>query len=634
LKVKGIDIIKKPRLGVKINITENNKETLLIEIRELKAHHLVLGKNERVQLLLLRILISEEPQTRDKLLENLGVSRTSVYRDLTAAREWLENNGLSIKTGRKEDIDVFGSEQNWRKSLVRLLLDNLSQDLLVEACVFSTPPSLARKAINQPFIQEAYEYLQKLNLKTVEGLISVLEGKLKVIFTDQSHIYLCLSLAIMLYRISTGKFVSENIESSHEYLPTEDIRVIQKLIKRAETLTNTSLPIEEKHFLVDIINETLDIGYLHEDQPREIKRPETDLALILVREAAKYLHAGLLHDRELIDSLALELSSHDVKSSEQVHSTDIIHGDKDNDLDSLYGFSYRLLSPILEKNGVIPTHTLLEACAIYIDTALNKLGRSRPRRKVWLICGAGIATAHNMASRLNLNLPDLQILGVSSVFELARTPKLTAGADAVISTVHVPGLIDIPLIHVNPLLTLDDIAKIKNTLGLETSTAAISKYPESPPQGFSLQEILRPESIDIDVSVKDWGEAVEVAGKMLHEIGAIWPSYIEAMKEMILLYGPYMVVAPGAALLHAGPEMGGKQLAMCLVTLHKPVPFGHEVHDPVQLVLAFSSIDQTTHVRSVGEAMRLLESKKSRQSIIKARNPEKILKIIHEVSIS
>ena len=107
-----------------------------------------------------------------------------------------------------------------------------------------------------------------------------------------------------------------------------------------------------------------------------------------------------------------------------------------------------------------------------------------------------------------------------------------------------------------------------------------------------------------------------------------------AMKDMIRLYGPYMVIAPNSALLHAGPEMGGKRLAMSLITLRKPVPFGHEAHDPVKLVLAFSSVDHTTHVRAVGEAMKLLGSQRTRKAIIKAACPEKVLEIVNAITES
>jgi mannitol/fructose-specific phosphotransferase system IIA component (Ntr-type) len=100
------------------------------------------------------------------------------------------------------------------------------------------------------------------------------------------------------------------------------------------------------------------------------------------------------------------------------------------------------------------------------------------------------------------------------------------------------------------------------------------------------------------------------------------------MKDMIRLYGPYVVVAPGAALLHAGPEMGGKRLAMSLVTLHQPVAFGHETNDPVHVALAFSSLDHSTHVRAIGEAMTLLSNQEGLRRIRRARTAEEILQLI------
>lgn len=63
-----------------------------------------------------------------------------------------------------------------------------------------------------------------------------------------------------------------------------------------------------------------------------------------------------------------------------------------------------------------------------------------------------------------------------------------------------------------------------------------------------------------DAVTHDWEEVVDRAGALLLAVGAVWPSYIEAMKDMIRPYGPYIVAALGAALLHAGPETTGKRL--------------------------------------------------------------------------
>jgi mannitol/fructose-specific phosphotransferase system IIA component (Ntr-type) len=72
-------------------------------------------------------------------------------------------------------------------------------------------------------------------------------------------------------------------------------------------------------------------------------------------------------------------------------------------------------------------------------------------------------------------------------------------------------------------------------------------------------------------------------------------------------------------------------LAMSLVVLRKPIPFGHEFHDPVRLALAFSSVDHKTHVQAVDEAMKLLGEEDRRRSILEASSEREILENIRQM---
>jgi mannitol/fructose-specific phosphotransferase system IIA component (Ntr-type) len=81
------------------------------------------------------------------------------------------------------------------------------------------------------------------------------------------------------------------------------------------------------------------------------------------------------------------------------------------------------------------------------------------------------------------------------------------------------------------------------------------------------------------------------------------------------VYGPYMVVTPGAALLHASPEMGAKRLAMSMVVPETPVAFGHQAHDPVCLALAISSVDYEAHLKALEETLTLVADPPSRASL-------------------
>lgn len=193
-----------------------------------------------------------------------------------------------------------------------------------------------------------------------------------------------------------------------------------------------------------------------------------------------------------------------------------------------------------------------------------------------------------------------------------------------ISSIPLDWVSGVPVLRVSPLLTAAEVAVLRRSLALDAPRSRAEVPP--PPAGTgALAELLSPRTIQTGVVAKDWEQVVDRAGALLLAAGAVWPSYVEAMKDMIRLYGPYVVIAPGAALLHAGPEMGGKRLCMSLVVLQRPVPFGHAAHDPVHVALAFSSIDHTTHVRAVGEAIALLGDPHAVRALRRAATPEDAL---------
>ncbi|NEE03877.1 PTS sugar transporter subunit IIA [Phytoactinopolyspora halotolerans] len=99
------------------------------------------------------------------------------------------------------------------------------------------------------------------------------------------------------------------------------------------------------------------------------------------------------------------------------------------------------------------------------------------------------------------------------------------------------------------------------------------------------------------VDVEDWRAAVRAACRPLAAAGAVDDRYAERCIEIAEEHGPYMVLAPGLALAHARPEDGVHRLCLASATLAEPVPFGHADNDPVDLVLAFGSPDDSSHLR-------------------------------------
>ena len=147
-------------------------------------------------------------------------------------------------------------------------------------------------------------------------------------------------------------------------------------------------------------------------------------------------------------------------------------------------------------------------------------------------------------------------------------------------------------------------------------------------QNSLLEQYLTPQTVRAKVKVRDWKEAIRVAGKLLLDIGAIEPRYIDAMIELCKKYSAYIVVAPGIALAHARPEDGAKKIAFSLITLEEPICFGHPENDPVDIVIAFSAVDGSSHIRILSHLAKFLSESINIKKIRMAATDEDLLHAI------
>lgn len=104
------------------------------------------------------------------------------------------------------------------------------------------------------------------------------------------------------------------------------------------------------------------------------------------------------------------------------------------------------------------------------------------------------------------------------------------------------------------------------------------------------------ERIRLGVPVRDWRHALTVTGDLLTDAGLTTPQYTAEMIAAVEELGPYIVIAPGIALAHARPSDAVLGTGLSLITLRTPVAFGHDVNDPVSLVIGLCSTDTSSHL--------------------------------------
>ncbi len=141
---------------------------------------------------------------------------------------------------------------------------------------------------------------------------------------------------------------------------------------------------------------------------------------------------------------------------------------------------------------------------------------------------------------------------------------------------------------------------------------------------MNLEDLIRPELVEIDVKANDWQEAILAVGKLMVDSNTVEERFPSAMIRVAQEFGPYIVIAPGIALPHARPEDGVIKAGIAVVRLKDPVDFGNIDNDPVFLLVALAAIDHEQHIQGLSEVANVLGDEDSIEKLRSAKTKQEL----------
>ncbi|MBM4464046.1 MAG: PRD domain-containing protein [Chloroflexi bacterium] len=631
LQARDVQLIKKANYGVFIEAPREVRIDLIRELEHLAGYHLILSPTERLHILILSLLKCDQPLLIKQLEPRLGVSRPTVLSDMNKAEKWLEEHNLSLIRRPHFGFKTVGKEGDWRKAVVDFLLETVGEMPLLVLCKGSKAALRSRMKGKVGLLRVLSAFFENLDLSYSKKLVDSIERMLHLQFTDDACVSLVLHLAILIGRVGQGKIVElppQHLKSLREQREFHAAKIIADQI---EQRFNTVLPKSEVAYIAiqlagakirwtvsDIIGER---------SAEEIEPGVLEMVDGMLAEASIYLHPYLRVDQQLIRSLAFHLKP--VLSRLRFGLP--VRNPLLEDVKRQYPYIFKVArrsSDILEEkvSRRIPEEEI-GYIAMHLGAAMERL-RPFPgvKRRVLVICGEGVATAWLLVSKMQAEFPEVEVVEVMSTSEVSRRHVFRGDIDAMISTVPVE-IVGIPIIVVSPLLGAKDKARIREVLkiGVSTSEPADNAGEAEEP---CLATLITTETIRLRVAANNWQEVVDKAGRLLLNTGAIEARYIEAMKNIIVKYGPYIVIWPGIALLHARPEDGVKRLCMSLVTMQSSVKFGHLYNDPVDLVIALGAVDDRSHLKALAQLAEILGDQEMVNEIKSASAKKEILELV------
>lgn len=630
LRDRNADLVKKPNYGLFIDAPAPMKEQFIGELDRLPAQDLVASAEERLRFILLSLLSSDQPMLVKQLALKLQVSHPTILKDLDRVGCSLKKYDLDLVRRPNFGVLIEGCETNWRKALLDVLLDVSGPVGLLALCRGVRAPQQFGVHGESALSLSITAYLQRLDLSYCRRLVAFLSDTLGCQFTDDSCATLVLHLALMMERLRMGKAVVIARERITAMQHEHSYPVARLTMGRIERKYRISVSEDEVAFLVMQLSGASirrSVSDLMAGGTGTADRQALELADQMVAEASLYLHPYLKADQQLIRGLAYHLEPilHRLRGKIRIRNPLL------RDIRQKYPYVFNAarhscLAIEREIGMEIPIEEV-GYIAMHLGAAMERLRVSNPRHRVLVVCAEGSATAWLIVSRLQAQFPDIEIVQVLSLTE-AQQKGAWSDVDLVISTSPV-SLHDLPVVVVNPLLEAQDQARLRQLLGGDLSRDNVD-IVVTETEGPDLCTLLNPDTVRVRALASAWPEVVDLAGGLLLSTGAIEADYVKAMKGVILNHGPYVVLLPGIALLHARPEDGVRRLGMALITLRSPIPFGHPTHDPVGIAIALAASDRYSHVKALTQLVRLLREPVPAATIREAASIPDVLAVLNQ----
>ncbi len=612
---QNIRLRKVPGEGISFVGSGEARRNLARLIREYDQPLPSLSPSQRLQVLLLFLLFTDQPQQIKQLQQILYLSRSSTIGVINSAEKWLMDYKLELLRRPNFGFMIIGDEYDWREAVVSLLLEN-SEDAVLFA-LFQGNKSVVDIPwrIKTGLEKALVEVWSKLDVSLVKTLIKPIAFSLDTPLSDYAYLEFCFYLAIAIYRSRKGKCIGTLPDILENRFGNQQISIAKQFTSRIQKQFGVQLSEDEVAWIALKMPDTISLDTasdgFNKNTITESSPSIRDSVDRILTQASLSLHPSLGVDRDLIRSLSTYLASIQTLQQRGYRSRSSFLQELKNRYPYVYSVAMQSCISVPDVLGRQLNEAEIGEITLCLIAAMERLRLfDKVAKKVLVVCSAGMATGWLLVSRLRAEFPEIEVVDVISVLELENR-KNFEGIDFIVGTVPIK-VKNILSRQVNPLLGVDDIKVLKELFEEKPRPTVGNRLLYL--SNIHLSDLLTAETVHLGLVAENWQEVVEKAGAKLVELGAIETRFVNAMKEIILDYGPYMVIWPGVVLLHAPPR-GVRRLCMELVNLKTPVPFGHLENDPVKIAIVLGAIDNHSHINALMELNQVMKDEKARSAI-------------------
>lgn len=468
LEAYRVDIQSKPNFGLLLACADETKKAILAKIDQNDAEK-IFSLKDRGQIILYEVLSQAGEFSENRIRSTLKISRTTLTHDWDRVEHWLNQRDLFLTRRPRSGISVQGRENDIRHALITLLFETGLESDLINLALWGIK-DLGPK---QKELSLAVQYILTdiANWKLSDGwnMITWVENELVTTFADGDHLALTLYWVIMLQRIKKKHFIQLSDERIHYLSTRPEYQVVQEIIERLVVKAGLKLPPPEiAQLTLEVMTARGIFTSQVESQSAEKSGEKTaEIARQLVHRIGQYLGADL-DNSEVITRLTDHLSRVVIRMKFELPIQNNLTEETRHAYPLIWQATSKAIDEVWDEAGPPLPAEEIAFITMYMALAvqLNKnIQHRQPNPRAVVACPSGGITVWMLVSRLQEELPEIEIKQVISLRDLSKVDP--NDVDIIISTAQV-NTRKIKSITVNPLLTEQDISKIRRELDFYT----------------------------------------------------------------------------------------------------------------------------------------------------------------------
>ena len=598
---------------------------------------------ERGLLIFLMLLCVREELSIYHFTSKLEISKNTFLTDLKKLEQRLEEYHLEVLYSRQEGYHLVGSEYAKREMMVTSIRGILKipkgKDTIMDICQIS---------------EEMMEQVEKQ--------ISMIEERLQVRFTDERLKELPLIMCLIIIRTQKERILRELPETFQHIAGTKEYSVMLEFAKEYGITWQT-----EKLFLTAQIQ--IQISNFHTLQTRDSAQEEE-----LMRASEEVivnfenLICVTINEREtLLEALFQHIKPAFYRMKYHYHIEQSILDMVLPQYASLHAVVRKSIGPVERLLGVeVPDEELVYITALF-GAWLRREGileiTPDQRKRAVVVCANGISVSNFLYFTLKELFPEIEFIACLSMRDFASYDETKF--DLVFTMVRLettktqfvvkPFLDEVSKTKFREKVMGELVGIVPHKLDVSTLLNIVRKYadiideealkrefaaalnPEIEDEKLNnvrtrfqigLKDVLVEETIQVLDHTLLWEDAIRTVGRPLVTRGDVTEGYVQKAIDNIKADKPFIMIADGVIIAHAGVDDGANRVCLSLLTMPERTDVcGYMQAD---VVIMIGTPEPTKHLEMLEQLNHIIEDKKSLQLLKKAKEPKDIIKLIQK----